>query len=237
MGFSVAGAGDVNGDGFDDLLVGAPLYDAGQIDEGAVFLFVGSATGIGNADPSTATTQLEGNQNHALFGFSVAGGDVNGDGFSDVIVGSHTYTDGEPQEGAVFVFRGSASGIADGNPATAATRLESNSFSSQLYTAPNAAPAIVVGGAELGTSVAAGDVNGDGFADVVAGARFFSNGQRREGGVFVWHGSASGIANGSLATARPSSNRTPTRPRPRRSPRCSARAWRSQTSTGTPSTT
>ncbi len=200
LGFSVAGAGDVNNDGYDDVIVGAPLYDSGQSDEGAVFLFHGSPSGIADADPSTATTQLEGDQVRGNFGFSLAAGNVNGDAFSDVIVGANMYNAGQVQEGAVFVFLGSASGIADGNPSTAATQLESNLFDSRLYSPPAITP--VVGGAQLGSSVASGDVNNDGFDDVIAGARFYSNPERREGAVFIWHGSASGIADGNPATAQ-----------------------------------
>ena len=52
-------------------------------------------------------------------------GDVNGDGYADVIVGARFYGAGQTDEGAAFVFHGSASGVADGNPLTAAAQLES----------------------------------------------------------------------------------------------------------------
>ena len=57
---------------------------------------------------------------------------MNGDGYADVIVGAHSYDAGQADEGAAFVFLGSASGIADGNPATAAAQLESNQASATL---------------------------------------------------------------------------------------------------------
>jgi len=182
----VAGAGDVNGDGYADVIVGAPFYDAGQTDEGAAFVFLGSASGIANGNPATAAARLESNQMFGQLGNSVAGaGDVNGDGYADVIVGAHQYDAGQPAEGAAFVFLGSASGIASGNPATAATQLESNQES--VY---------------FGFSVSgAGDVNGDGYADVIVGARFYESGQPAEGAAFVFLGSASGIASGNPATA------------------------------------
>ena len=186
LGFSVSGAGDVNGDGYADVIVGARLYDAGQTNEGAAFVFLGSATGITDSNPSTAHAQLESNQADARLGYSVSGaGDVNGDGFADVIVGARFYDAGQTDEGAAFVFLGSATGIADGNPATAHAQLESNQA-----------------GAYLGWSVSgAGDVNGDGFADVIVGARLYDAGQSDEGAAFVFLGSAAGIADGNPSTA------------------------------------
>ena len=85
FGFSVATAGDVNDDGFSDVVVSAPSYDNGQTDEGRVFVYLGSASGLGLSPAWTA----ESDQASASFGFSVAtAGDVNGDGFSDVVIGA-----------------------------------------------------------------------------------------------------------------------------------------------------
>jgi hypothetical protein len=186
LGVSVSGAGDVNGDGYADVIVGAHNYDAGQVDEGAAFVFLGGASGIADGNPATAATQLESNQADARLGISVSGaGDVNGDGYADVIVGANFYDAGQFNEGAAFVFLGSASGIADGNPATAAAQLESNEAS-----------------AYMGVGVSGtGDVNGDGYADVIVGANLYDAGQFNEGAAFVFLGSASGIADGNPATA------------------------------------
>jgi hypothetical protein len=186
LGSGVSGAGDVNGDGFDDVLVGAPLYDAGEQDEGAAFLFLGGASGMANGTPSTAAARFESNQVDAWMGLGVAGvGDVNGDGFGDIIVGSEGYDRGHVNEGAAFIFLGSASGIANGTPATAATRLESNQANA------------IVGGEVSG----AGDVNGDGFDDVLLGAPAYDRGQDSTGAAFVFLGRASGVANGNPTTA------------------------------------
>ena len=111
LGASVAGAGDVNGDGYADVIVGAPCYDAGATDEGAAFVFLGSASGIADGDPGTAHAQLESDQAGAYLGRSVAGaGDVNGDGYADVIVGARPVRRGRDGEGAAFVFLGNGDG-------------------------------------------------------------------------------------------------------------------------------
>ncbi|HYC61886.1 MAG TPA: integrin alpha, partial [Thermoanaerobaculia bacterium] len=154
FGISVSGAGDVNGDGYGDVIVGAYFYDNGQNDEGAAFVYHGSAGGV----DATADAQLESNQVSAQFGISVSGaGDVNGDGYGDVIVGADFYDNGQSDEGAAFVYHGSAGGV----DATADAQLESNQ-----------------GSAHFGISVSgAGDVNGDGYGDVVVGAYFYDNGE------------------------------------------------------------
>jgi len=108
FGAAVACAGDVNGDGYSDVIVGAYFYDNGQTDEGAAFLYHGSSTGISNVIAAT----LESNQAGSLFGLAVASaGDVNGDGYSDVIVGAFNYDNVETDEGAAFVYHGSSNGL------------------------------------------------------------------------------------------------------------------------------
>lgn len=171
FGISVASAGDVNGDGFCDVIIGAINFDNVQTDEGRAFLYNGSATGLSAAPSWTA----ESNQTSALFGYPVASaGDVNGDGYADVIVGADRFDNGQPDEGRAFVFHGSATG---------------------LSTPPNWTAESNVANALFGNSVAsAGDVNGDGYSDVVIGARFFTNGQLNEGRSYVYHGSSTGLS-------------------------------------------
>jgi hypothetical protein len=171
MGYSVSGAGDVNGDGYADVIVGAYRYDNGQTYEGAAFVYHGGATGIS----TTHAAMVESDQGGARMGYSVSGaGDVNGDGYADVIVGAYLYDSGESIEGAAFVYHGSATGIST----TYAAMVESNQAN-----------------ARMGRSVSgAGDVNGDGYADVIVGAHNYSNGQTGEGAAFVYHGSPTGIS-------------------------------------------
>ncbi len=184
FGQSVGAAGDVNGDGKDDVIVGAPRYDAGQADEGAAFLFLGSPTGVANADGAHAAARLESDQPGAALGGAVASGDVNGDGFGDVIVGAARYDVAKIDEGAAFVFLGSPSGIAAGNPASADAVLRSDQLAAQL-----------------GASLASGDFNGDGYADVIAGALAYTAGQANEGAAFVFLGGPAGISDATASGA------------------------------------
>jgi hypothetical protein len=169
-GVAVATAGDVNGDGFSDVIVGARRFDNGEQDEGRAFVYLGSPTGLS----TTAQWTAEADQRNANFGISVStAGDVNGDGFSDVIIGAYLYSNGEPGEGRAFVYHGSATGLA----ATPAWTGESDQAS-----------------ASYGGSVStAGDVNGDGFSDVIVGALWYSNDQVAEGRAYAYYGSATGL--------------------------------------------
>ena len=174
----VATAGDVNGDGYSDVIVGADLYDNGEMDEGGAFVYLGSSSGLAASPAWTA----ESNQASANFGLSVAtAGDINGDGYSDFIVGADLYDNGEDDEGRAYVYLGSATGLAT-SPAWTA---ESDQAS-----------------ARFGHSVqAAGDVNGDGYSDVIVGADLYDNGEMDEGGAFVYLGSSSGLATSPAWTA------------------------------------
>jgi hypothetical protein len=176
FGYSVAGAGDVNRDGYDDVIVGAVAYADGESNEGRVYLYHGSASG-----PSVAPDWTdEGDQDGAFLGVSVAAaGDVDRDGYDDVIVGADGYDDELMNQGRVYVYRGSRAGLAP----TAAWFAESDQELGQL-----------------GVSVAtAGDVNGDGFADVIAGARRYDNPEIDEGRAFQYHFAAANVPAASAA--------------------------------------
>jgi formylglycine-generating enzyme required for sulfatase activity len=165
----------VNADGYDDVIIGADEYDAGQADEGAAFVFLGGAAGMPDGTPATAAARLESDAPGGRLGSSVSGaGDVDKDGYDDVIVGGEL-------TGAALVFHGGASGVPSGSPATADTVLDL-----------------------VGNSVrvsGAGDVDGDGYDDVVVGSPFYAAGQSLEGAAFVFHGSAVGIPDADPSTA------------------------------------
>ena len=183
LGSAVATAGDVDGDGYADLVVGAPGYDHGQSEEGAAFVWLGSALGP-NPTAGAAGLSL---QSGAGLGEAVAtAGDVNGDGYADVIVGAYKYDAGQTDEGAAFVWHGSEGGlIALAIPANADWAAYGEQASAFFGTA-------------VGT---AGDVNGDGYDDVIAGAGQYDGGESNEGRVWVYHGSATGLNAAAAWTA------------------------------------
>jgi hypothetical protein len=169
FGYSLDTAGDVNGDGYSDVIVGAYGYSNGEDSEGRAYLYLGSAAGLG----ATPVWTAEGNQTGVHFGRSVGpAGDVNGDGYGDVIVGAVYYDNGQTDEGRAYVYYGSPTGLLP-----TPTTVESDQAD-----------------ARMGICVAtAGDVNGDGFADVIVGAYTYDNGQSNEGRAFVYYGSAQGL--------------------------------------------
>jgi hypothetical protein len=179
FGRSAASAGDLNGDGYSDVIVGAPWYDVDQTDEGRnwgmAFVYHGSATGLG-AEPDWSKVA---ERKKGRFGTSVStAGDVDGDGYSDVIVGAYQYTEVHNvtpwREGAAFVYHGGPDGLDTGS-----------------------GDWIVRSGqkeAKFALSVStAGDVDGDGYADLVVGAPNYDDGEPQEGFAFVFHGSPDGL--------------------------------------------
>jgi FG-GAP repeat len=103
FGTSVASAGDQNGDGYDDAIVGSPTYSNGESLEGSATGFLGSASGLSRRPASL----FESGQASAEAGISVASaGDVNGDGYADRIVGIYSFDHGQADEGAVVAWYG-----------------------------------------------------------------------------------------------------------------------------------
>jgi hypothetical protein len=173
-GYSVSGAGDVNGDGYADVIVGAENDDDRGTDSGSAYVYLGSASGV-DPDAETKLTASDGAAED-WYAKSVSGaGDVNGDGYADVIVGAHGDDDGGPKSGTAYVYLGSATGLDLASEAKVVASDASNS-------------------SWLGWSVSgAGDVNGDGFDDVVVGARDEDQNGYNAGAAYVYLGSPSGI--------------------------------------------
>lgn len=173
-GASVSSAGDINKDGFDDVIVGAPRYLIDGYRYGAVFVYLGSSGGLTRNPHQILTNGSAG----SLFGSSVsAAGDVNGDGYSDVIIGSPNYKDplSDEPRGSASLYFGSAGGLSL-TPDWSFTGSEKDG--------------------QFGFSVSnAGDVNQDGYDDVLIGANHYSNGETNEGMVFLFGGSANGLGS------------------------------------------
>src|SRR5262245_23862643 len=144
LGYSVSSAGDFNGDGFDDLIIGAPGADPdGNTDGGSAYVIFGKASGFGDIDVANLSSAdgfridgpsgVQGNLGFSLpahLGTSVAGaGDINGDGYSDIVVGAPGYS---LVEGAAYVIYGEASGAVDKVGTSGADRLFGGDFDDTL---------------------------------------------------------------------------------------------------------
>jgi hypothetical protein len=168
-GYSVAGVRDVNEDGFDDVAIGAPamvdvIAGTGSLAAvGAVFVYYGSPTGLPVAPSAMLqpTTSVAG----ALFGYSIAGGDVNNDGNSDIIVGApldNIIVNGQSGTiGKAYVFNGAT--LSTNTTPFLSIQLSGNSIIKEgINLSVNAL---------FGFSVAVTeDLNGDGKHDMIVGA-------------------------------------------------------------------
>ncbi len=184
-GSSVSSAGDVNGDGFADVIVGAP---SDRTDLGNSYVVFGKTSGfraaldLSDLDGSNGF-QLKGATLGDFSGISVSNaGDVNGDGFDDVIVGAHHASPNGYGSGASYVVFGKASGFSD-------TLDLSNLDGSNGFRLDGAAAYDLLGSAISN----AGDVNGDGFDDVIVGARGADPSGDFSGSSYVVFGKAAGF--------------------------------------------
>ncbi|MEO1198110.1 MAG: hypothetical protein AAFX39_02570, partial [Pseudomonadota bacterium] len=185
-GDSVSSAGDVNGDGFDDVIIGVRFADPnGQDQAGASYVVFGKSGGFADAlDLSSLDGgngfRINGETAGSASGYSVSSaGDVNGDGFDDVLIGAPAAeANGNTLAGASYVVFGQSGGFADALDLSSLGG--SNGFRINGETADD----------ESGTSVSAGDINGDGFSDIIIGALYADPNGTKSGASYVIYGRA-----------------------------------------------
>ncbi len=182
-GVSVGGGGDVDSDGFDDVLVGAYYADPGSLySAGAVYLIYGPATNDGSL--SNADARFSGGVSYAYAGWaSDLAGDTNGDGFDDVIIGAYGMdVSGGYDNGQAYVMLGPVTGEYDLSADADATMSGEVSYDYFGYSVSKA-----------------GDVDGDGYGDVLVGA--YGNDERSSaaGKAYLLLGPLSGTVDVTLA--------------------------------------
>jgi len=172
FGYSVANAGDVNNDGFGDVVIGSSGYSNGQSVEGAAYIYYGSANGLTSAN----NWQIESNQAGAELGLFVYGvGDVNGDNIDDVIISAPYWSSSLTFSGKLELYLG------------------------QSITGPSTIPAWTYYGdakdANVNVASRAGDLDGDGYNDVIVGIPNYTNSTATGtfGRVLVFSGNATGL--------------------------------------------
>jgi subtilisin family serine protease len=190
-GVEVGSAGDINGDGIDDLVVGAPYADKNGDNSGLAYVVFGATSGfpadfnLSNLNGSNGF-RLEGAAAIDLTGASVSSaGDINGDGFDDLLIGSRGTSYSESLSGSAFVVFGKDTSVS-GN--------FSSSLNLSLIDGTNGFRLDgVVSNEQAGTSVRlAGDINGDGTPDIVVGSRNAKPNGVNTGAAYVVFGRSNG---------------------------------------------
>lgn len=190
VGLSVSDAGDVNADGLDDLIVGAPASDANLNDKsGATFVVYGktdtSTVDLGNIEVGNNTDGflIEGVGAGDMSGYSVSkAGDINGDGIDDLIIGAYKDAPNGNNSGASFIVFGN-----------------SNASNIELSDVEGGSGGFVINGiseqSQAGHAVSGGgDINGDGLDDVVIGAPWTSTNYESDGSTYVVFGKSDNTA-------------------------------------------
>lgn len=180
--------GDVTGDGLPDLLGGAYLSDLGGTDAGEVRLYPGIGSGFFTDEPTKTWT---GDNTYDYYGYSIVGCDLNGDGLNDLVVGAHSDEDRSVQDiqsgqGSFTIYLNTPNGLPE-LPSQKVYGVIPDGSGGWDY-----APDI-----RIGSSLAAGDINGDGLCDVVVGGYEFEppNENGNDGAVYVYLGTSTGGSN------------------------------------------
>lgn len=176
--------GDYNGDGFLDLTFSSIAYPA--TNKGSIYIFNSTgASGITATLSSSANTTINGVTNGDSFGYTISSGDINGDGYGDIVVGANQYQ-GAGQQGMGYIFLSSgASGVTAGSVGAANTTYTGESTTQRF-----------------GDFVWLLDVNADGYKDVIIGAgRYPAVTTNEDGRIYIFHASSSGVPSVAVTSA------------------------------------
>ncbi|MEH2183176.1 beta strand repeat-containing protein [Nostoc sp.] len=188
LGNSVSSAGDINGDGIDDLIIGAPFADPNDISSGQTYVVFGSKKSFGaQFDVST----LNGTNGFAINGINEddslgnsvsSAGDINGDGIDDLIIGADGASPNGDPSGQTYVVFGSKKSF--GDQFNLSTLNGTNGFAINGINPDD----------RSGYSVSSsGDINGDGIDDLIIGAEYADPNGTSSGQSYVVFGSKEGF--------------------------------------------
>ena len=211
FGYSVA-SGDVNGDGFDDGIVGAPYEDlfspdgANQSNAGYIVVFLGGRNrlrddGRAHAERLSQSASEARIESDDRFGWAVASGDLNGDGYDDVAV-SAPFENGELVDtGLVVAFYGGVNGLLEKEDEEDEYKVRMERFDQKSSLGGN----IGFWGDQFGFSLTVGDSNGDAFADLMVGTPYGrlispARADATMGSVYLLSGSSDGLFSGGTAS-------------------------------------
>ena len=186
-GISVSSAGDIDGDGYDDIIIGAPYADSNEVWSGSSYVVFGKESGFSR---TIDLSELDGSDGFRIdgesagdwSGYSVSSaGDFNGDGYDDIIIGAYNADPNGNKSGSTYVVFGKESGFSrtiELSELDASDGFRIDGENERDYS---------------GSSVSsAGDVNDDGYDDIIIGAWY---GGRTEGHSYVIYGYATSVTN------------------------------------------
>lgn len=186
---SAVASGDFNGDGFDDLAIGAPgenvyFVQMAQANAGAIIIIYGGPSGL----TSVASKTMYQGQSQAELGHALAAGDIDGDGYDDLVAGMPLWNDDSVLDaGTIVVAFGSAAGLTffSGFIDQNSPRIGNNSEAADHF----------------GASLSVGDINDDGYADVAVGApgESYGNSGQDSGAVYLLYGGNDGLQGANAA--------------------------------------